>query len=84
MAKAVGVAGVESEPPTATHAQSVRHDTPATVVWTLPGFGVFGTIDHVVPFQVSAKVAGEGPDAAAVEPTALQVVWLKQSTPVRL
>ena len=49
----------------------------------MPWFGVFGTIDHVVPFQVSARLAGDGPVVAAAEPTALHVVALKQSTPVR-
>jgi hypothetical protein len=44
--------------------------------------GVLGTIDQVLPFQVRANEAGEGPDAAVAEPTALQVVWLKQSMPV--
>ena len=50
----------------------------------MPWFGVFGTIDHEVPFQVSARLAGEGPEVAAAEPTALHVVALKQSTPVSL
>ena len=82
MAKEVGVAGAEKAFPTATQAQSVTHDSPARVVWTVPWLGVSGTIDHVLPFQARAKVAGEGPDAAVAEPTALQVVWLKQSMPV--
>src|SRR5277367_3452067 len=41
-------------------------------------------MDHVVPFHVSARLAGDGPVVAAAEPTALHVVALKQSTPVRL
>jgi hypothetical protein len=49
----------------------------------VPWFGVFGTMDHVVPFQVSARLAGVGPVVAAAEPTALHVVALKQLTPVR-
>ena len=53
-------------------------------VCTVPWFGVFGTIDHEVPFHVSARLAGEGPEVAAAEPTALHVVALKQSTPVSL
>ena len=42
---------------------------------------MFGTIAHVVPFHMSAKLAGVGPVAAAADPTALHVVALKQSTP---
>ncbi len=49
----------------------------------MPWFGVLGTIDHVVPLQVSARLAGEGPVVAADDPTALHVVALKQSTPLR-
>ncbi len=48
----------------------------------MPWLGVPGTIDHALPFHVSAKVAGEGPDEAAAEPTALHAVALKQSTPL--
>ena len=83
MAKGVDVEGAVPELPTATQAQSVTHDSPARVVCSVPWLGVPGTIDHALPFQARARVAGEGPDAAAAEPTALQVVWLKQSTPVR-
>ena len=55
-------------------AQSVTHDSPASVVRSVPWFGVPLTIDHDVPFHESAKVAGEGPEAAVAEPTALHVV----------
>ena len=60
----------------------MTHDSPATVVCSVPWFGVPVTIDHDVPFHSRADVAGEGPEAAAAEPTALHVVWLKQSTAV--
>ena len=83
MANAVGVEGAEKEEPTATQAQSVRHDSPARVVWMVPWLGVSLTIDHELPFQSRAKLPGDGPVVAAAEPTALHVVWLKQSTAVR-
>jgi hypothetical protein len=44
--------------------------------------GVLGTTDHAAPFHDSARVAGEGPEAALAWPTALHVVVLKQDTPV--
>jgi hypothetical protein len=68
--------------PTATQDQSVTQDSAARVVCTVPWFGVFDTIDHAVPFQVSARLAGDGPEVAAADPTAVHVVALKQSTPV--
>ncbi len=63
-------------------AQFVMQDTPVVVVWVVPSLGVLGTIDHAVPFHDSARVAGEGPEAALAWPTALHVVALKQDTPV--
>jgi hypothetical protein len=82
MAKAVKLPTVGLSLPTATQDQSVTQDTAATLVCTTP-FGVLGTIDQAVPFHDSAKLAGEGFDAASAKPTALHVVALKQSTPVR-
>ena len=63
-------------------AQFVMQDTPVVWVCVVPLLGVFGTIDQAVPFHVRARVAGEGPEAAAAWPTALHVVALKQDTPV--
>ena len=57
-------------------------ETPVVWVWMVPSLGVFGTIDQAVPFHDSARVAGEGPEAALAWPTALHVVALKQDTPV--
>ena len=74
MAKPANVVGAVLESPTATQAQSVTHDSPASVVRRVPWFGVPVTIDHEVPFHERAKVAGEGPEAALAEPTALHVV----------
>src|SRR3984957_11783112 len=80
MAKEACTAGAGNELPTATQAQSVTHDSPARVVDSAPWLGGAGTMDPELPFHASAKGPGEGPDAAVAEPTALQVVWLKQST----
>jgi hypothetical protein len=74
MAKPASVVGAVWESPTATQAQSVTQDSPNSVVDSVPWFGVPLTIDHEVPFQVRAKVAGESPEAAVAEPTALHVV----------
>jgi hypothetical protein len=82
MAKAVNDP-VVPELPTATQVAFVTQDTPFTFVWTVPWFGVLDTMDHAVPFQVTARLAGVGPEVAAAEPTALHVVALKQSTPFR-
>ena len=71
-----------SAQPAAMQAQSVMQDTPVIWVCTVPSLGVFGAIDHAVPFQDSARVAGDGPEAALAWPTALHVVALKQDTPV--
>ena len=68
--------------PAAMQAQSVMQDTPVVCVCTVPSLGVFGAIDHAVPFHESARVAGESPEAASAWPTALHVVALKQDTPV--
>src|SRR5580692_6373097 len=68
-------------PPTATHSQLVRHDTPAGAVCTVPA-GRLGTVamDQVAPFQTCAS--GPKPMLGSLFwPTALQVVGLKQSTP---
>jgi hypothetical protein len=63
-------------------AQFVMQDTPVVWVCVVPSLGVLGTIDHAAPFQDSASVAGDGPEAAAAWPTALHVVALKQDTPL--
>ncbi len=68
--------------PAATQAQFVTQDTPVSVVNEVPALGVAGAIAQDVPFQSIASVAGEGPDAACVCPTAVHVVALKQETPV--
>src|ERR1700722_14864029 len=68
--------------PDAMQAQFVMQDTPVVCVGVVPSLGVFGTIDHAVPFQERANVAGEGAEAALAWPTALHVVALKQETPV--
>lgn len=71
--------------PTATHCQSVTHDTPARLVrnGTFPdAFGVFGTVDHEVPFQTRTSVESAMVGVSAV-PTAVHEVALKQSTPAR-
>src|SRR5271168_2444782 len=82
MAKAVKLPTVGLSLPTATQDQSVTQDRAARLVCTTP-FGVLGTMDQVVPFHERAKLAGEGFEAASAKPTALHVVALKQSTPVR-
>ena len=41
--------------PAAMQAQSVMQDTPVVWVCTVPSLGVFGTIDHVVPFHVQRQ-----------------------------
>src|SRR5271157_4593105 len=82
MAKESGDTGL-ADWPTATHSQSLRQVSPAGFVDPVPGLGVLGTIDHEVPFQLSAREAGEGALEASAHPTALHEVALKQSTPVR-
>ena len=51
--------------PTATQAQLVRQVSPSNFVPVPEPFGVLGTMDHAVPFQVRAKVAGFWPDVCA-------------------
>lgn len=65
-------------------AQSVTQETPLSSVSAVPPLGVPGTMDQAVPFQFATNVAGVGPVAADVSPTAEQVVALKHETPVRL
>src|SRR5579863_4551587 len=65
--------------PTATHFEAVAHATLARAL-SEPGALGLGTIDHVLPFQISARVTT--PVIAAV-PVAIQVVALVQETPPR-
>jgi hypothetical protein len=70
--------------PTATHSHWVKQETPEASVWAAPGAsaGVEASA-HVVPFHTAA-IGVKAPTDAAVCPTALQVVGLKQFTAIRL
>src|ERR1700744_56334 len=82
MAKATSLPPTAAQPE-ATQDQLVMQDTPVVCVCVpVALLGVFGTIDQAVPFHDNASVAGDGPEAALAWPTALQVVALKQDTPL--